>query len=137
MKNICLIRHQLISSIITRRNEGGPEALLAAWESLAAQVKLIIGESGFDSLYARSIFIAQKHCPWYKVSLQCPPRLMESKMNLVGLSSAQNNEGNHLLLITFTDILASLIGERLVIKILYLAWGEHTSEIINKGFDNE
>ena len=33
------------------------------------------------------------------------------------------SEANLLLLITFTDILASLIGERLTTRILRLAWG--------------
>lgn len=44
-------------------------------------------------------------------------------MSLEGQAPAQASEANSLLMITFTDILASLIGEQLTTSILRLAWG--------------
>ena len=41
---------------------------------------------------------------------------------------AQASEANRLLLITFTDILASLIGEQLTTSILRLAWANDASD---------
>lgn len=120
--------------------EGGDDAILAIWEPLATQVVSIVGEAGFNSLYARSIFITQKNCPWYVFPSQSPQttgRLKELKMNFERLSPAQYNEANSLLLITLTDILASLIGEQLTLKILHSAWNKHISDIVGKELDNE
>ena len=44
-------------------------------------------------------------------------------MSLEGQTPVQAGEANSLLLISFTDILASLIGEQLTTRILCLAWG--------------
>jgi len=44
-------------------------------------------------------------------------------MSLEGQTPAQVSDANSLLLITFTDILAALIGEQLTTRILRSAWG--------------
>jgi hypothetical protein len=55
-------------------------------------------------------------------------------MSLEGQTPAQASEANRLLLITFTDILAALIGEQLTTSILRLAWG---SEELLPGHPND
>ena len=140
MENVCLLRHELIKSVMGWSRKKGGDALLAVWEPLAIQVISIVGEAGFSSLYARSIFITQQNCPWYVLPSQSPQtaeRFMEFKMNFERLSPAQYSEANSLLLITFTDILASLIGEQLTLRILHSAWNRRTSDIVSMELDNE
>ena len=58
-------------------------------------------------------------------------------MRFEGQTTAQISAANCLLLITFTDILASLIGEELTISILRLAWSNVASDWVGKEYINE
>ena len=58
-------------------------------------------------------------------------------MRFEGQTTAQISAANCLLLTTFTDILASLIGEELTISILRLAWGNVASDRAGKEYINE
>ena len=102
------------------------DAAIKMWEQMAIEIISIVGESGFNSLYSRSIFLTQSTFPWVGISSKSPltdQRFAELKMEFEGQTPAQAREANSLLLITFTDILASLIGEQLTTTILRSAWG--------------
>lgn len=121
-----LLRHQIIESLMAQHTEKVANAAINLWEPMAAQIISIVGEGGFNSLYARSVFLTQSTFPWLATSLLSPQtdhRFAELKMSLEGQSPSQAIEANSLLLITFTDILASLIGEQLTTSILRSAWG--------------
>ncbi|MBA2660386.1 MAG: hypothetical protein H0U72_12885 [Nitrosospira sp.] len=93
---------------------------------MATQIIPIIGEDGFSSLYARSIFLAQSTFPCLAAGPLAPQsdhRFAGLKTSLEGQTPAQASEANCLLLITFTNTLAALIGEQLTNRILQLAWG--------------
>jgi len=125
---------------MTRRTERVVDAELALWEQMASQILPIVGEGGFNSLYARSVFLTQATFPWlaaYSPSPQTEHRFAELKRCLDGQTPAQASAANRLLLITFTDILASLIGEQLTTRILRAAWRNHTSEKADKEFKND
>ena len=116
------------------------DAAIKLWEQMATEIISIVGESGFNSLYSRSIFLTQSTFPWVAASTQSPltnQRFAELKMNFEGQTPAQAIEANSLLLITFTDILASLIGEQLTNTILRSAWGNDATSKTNKEFQNE
>lgn len=101
------------------------------WALMAGEIIPIVGESGFNSLYARSIFLAQPTFPWLAAGTRTPPgdhRFADLKTKLEGQTPADARAANHLLLITFTDILASLIGEELTASILRSAWGSDASQ---------
>jgi hypothetical protein len=107
---------------------------------MATEIISIVGEGGFDSLYARSVFLTQSTFPWLAASSLSPQtdqRFAELKMSLEGQSPAQASEANSLLLINFTDILAALIGEELTTNILRLAWGNDASNSVGKESKNE
>jgi len=134
-------RHELIESLMAQHTEKVADASINLWESMATQIISIVGEGGFNSLYARSVFLTQSTFPWLAASLLSPQTdhpFAELKMSLEGQSPAQASEANSLLMITFTDILASLIGEQLTTSILRLAWGSeellpgHPKELINE-----
>lgn len=135
-----MLRQQIINSLLAESTGKVADAAIYAWERLATQIISIVGEDGFNSLYARSLFLSQSKFPWLAAS-QFPPqidhRFAGLKASLEGQAPAQASEANRLLLITFTDILASLIGEQLTTRILSLAWDTDISNSTGTEFKNE
>lgn len=134
------MRHQIIESLMVQHPEKVTDAAINLWEQMATQIISIVGEGGFNSLYARSVFLAQSTFPWLEASALPPGadhRFAALKMCLEGQTSAQASAANTLLLITFTDIVASLIGEQLTTRILRLAWGGDASHGAGKEFKHE
>lgn len=129
MQSVGLIRHQTIENILVPDTVNVTDAAISLWEKMSVQIISIVGEAGFDSLYARSLYLTQSSFPWLTIGSLPPadPRFRELRMNFEGQSPAQIRATNILLLITFTDILASLIGEQLTTSILRSAWGDHAS----------
>lgn len=135
-----LLRQQIIKSLMAQYPEKCADAAINLWESMSIRIISIVGERGFNSIYARSIFLTQQTFTWLTVSSLSPQtdqRFAELKTSLEKQAPAQANEANHLLLMTFTDILATLIGEKLTINILRSAWGNDVSDRADKGFENE
>lgn len=125
MENSSLLRHQIISNLIDQRTEKVADAAVILWEQMAAQIISIIGEGGFNSLYDRSLFLTQSTFPWLSANSTASStgqRFAELKKSFEVQSPGQAREANSLLLITFTDILASLIGEQLTTSILRTSW---------------
>jgi len=134
------LRRQLIERQMAQHTEQVADAAISLWERMATQIVSIVGEGGFNSLYARSVFLTQSTFPWLtagSLSSQTDHRFAELKMSFEGRTPAQASEANSLLLITFTDILASLIGEQLTTSILRSAWGNDASDRPCKEFKNE
>jgi hypothetical protein len=135
-----LLRHQIIKSLMAQHTEKVADASITLWEQIATQIISIIGESGFNSLYARSVFLTRSTFPWLATGPlppQADQRFAGLKMSLEGKTPAQVSEANSLLLTTFTDILVSLIGEPLTTNILRSAWSNSASDSDDKEFKNE
>lgn len=134
-----LPRHKIIVGLTAQHTEKVADSAIVLWEQMATKIISIIGEGGFNSLYARSLFLVASHYPWLAsgaLSPQAGQRFAELKICLEGQMPAEVVAGTSLLLITFTDILASLIGEQLTIRILKSAWGHGTQGSIGKEFNN-
>jgi hypothetical protein len=134
------LRHQIVRSLTTQHVENVVDAELGLWEQMATQIISIVGEGGFNSLYARSLFLTRAAFPWLATgspSPQAEHRFAELKQCLDGQTPAQARAANRLLLITFTDILAALIGELLTTRILRAAWRNDISDKADKEFKNE
>ena len=132
--------HPLIERRMAQRPKNVADAAIDLWEQMAAQIISIVGEDGFNSLYARSVFLAQPTFPWLATSAlsqQTDQRFAELKKGLEGQTPSQAREANSLLLLTFTGILAALIGEPLTTRILWSAWGEDASTSTSKEFKHE
>ena len=129
-----LLRHQLIKRLMAPLGGSVADASIILWEQMAVQIISIVGEEGFDSLFARSLFLSQSTFPWLAANFlpKVEHRFAELKESLEGQAPAQASEANSLLLITFTDILASLIGESLITRILHLSWGDDISTRVGK-----
>jgi hypothetical protein len=134
------LRHQLIEGLMAPHTENVADAAINLWEQMAAQIISIVGEDGFNSLYARSVFLAQPTYPWLAANSPSPQtdqRFAELKKHLEGQTPSQAREANSLLLLTFTGILAALIGEPLTTRILRTAWGNDASYSTSKEFKHE
>jgi hypothetical protein len=131
------LRQQLIESFISGHSEKVSDAAVIQWERLAVKIIAIVGEGGFNSLYARSVFLSQATFPWLAacvLSQQQQEQFAALKIGFEAQAPAQACAANSLLLITFTDILASLIGDRLTENILYSAWGAGAPDKAAKEF---
>lgn len=135
-----LLRHQLIKSLIPQHTETVSDAAVLLWEQMATKIIAIIGDGGFNALYARSVFLTQTTFSWLAACALAPHadyRFAELKKSLEGQAPAQASAANSLLLITFTDILVSLIGDQLTSNILHSAWGSGASDTVGKELKNE
>jgi hypothetical protein len=132
------LRHQLIEGLMAPHTENVADAAIDLWVQMATQIVSIVGEDGFNSLYARSVYLAQPTFPWlaaHTLSPQADQRFAELKMHFEAQTPSQAREANSLLLLTFTGILAALIGEPLTTRILCSAWGDDAST--SKEFTHE
>jgi hypothetical protein len=128
-----VIRHQLIKSLMAQRTEKVADGAIDLWEQMATQIISIVGEGGFNTLFARSVFLAQATFPWLAAiskPAKADPRVADLKSSLEGQTPMQATQANILLLTTFTDILSSIIGEELTINILRSAWHIDTPDAI-------
>lgn len=120
------IRHQTISKLSAQQNEQFVDAAIVLWEKMATEIISIVGTGGFNSLYTRSVFFAQTSFPFlYGCALPAGTgqNFADLKKCLADQNIGQASAANTLLLITFTDILASIIGDPLTNNILNSAWG--------------
>ena len=129
METSDILRQQKIKSLIAQPTEKVADSAIDLWEQLAAQIISIVGEGGFNSLYARSVFLTKPAFHWLpagSLSPQTPHdhRFAGLKASFEAQTPAQAGAANSQLLITFTDILASLIGEDLTNRILRFGLGQ-------------
>jgi hypothetical protein len=118
-----VLRHQIINHFMAKPAENVLDAAVVLWEAVAVQIVSIVGIGGFNSLYARSIFLVQPAFPWLVADLPSDDRFSALKKCAASQTPEQVSAANSLLLISFTDILATLIGELLTTRILRSAWG--------------
>jgi hypothetical protein len=140
MQKSDLLRHQVIKSLIPLETEKVADAAINLWEQMATQIISIVGEGGFNSLYGRNVFLTQSKIPWLAAASLLPQtdhRFTNLRLTLEVQTPTQAREANSLLLITFTDILASLIGEELTSSILRSAWGSNASDKVGMEFNND
>ena len=135
-----LPRHQIIMNLLAPQSGKVVDAAIEVWERMASQIISIVGDVGFDSLYTRSIFLAQSPFPWIadnSLPSHTGHRFQELKLSLQGQTPAHAIAANGLLLITFTDILAALIGEQLTTSILRSVWDQGALDSGGKELENE
>jgi hypothetical protein len=132
MQTSTQLRHQTINNLLNPHSASNADAAIHAWEQFSIQVISIVGVGGFSSLYARSIFLTQKTYPWLidcSLSAQTEQRFVTLRKCLEDQTFKNQTAehaiaANNLLLITFTDIMASIIGDQLTLNILHTAWGD-------------
>jgi hypothetical protein len=128
-------RNQIIRAAILQRPDATAKVTAALWMPLATEIISIIGKGGFDSLYSRCIHLVAVKFPWLEASHSSQPagsRFDELQGILEAQGPAEASEASIALLITFMDVLASLIGEPLTSTILDSAWGDDALNTVVK-----
>ncbi len=116
-----LLRQQAIDSLSAASTESPADTAIGVWERLATQIVALVGEAGFDSLYARSIYLTQSSYPWLTEPAQAigaVRRFDSLRAHLEAHAPELASAANRLLLSTFTDTLAFLIGGALTQRVL-------------------
>ena len=134
------LRHQSIERLTAQQVQTTAEAVIGWWDPIATQIIAIVGESGFNSLYARSVFLTQSRFPWLTVataSTATDSPFVKLQSSLRNATPELARDANRLLMITFTDILASLIGEQLTERILDEAWAKDAHYKTSKDLKHE
>ena len=116
----------MIERAVHRLPQAHAEVSVMLWEGLAAELMVIIGESGFASLYSRSLYKAGVQFAWL---VPHPPKAAGDAFELLASSlrmraPAEAQAANGALLNIFIDTLIKLIGELLTNSILRTAWGD-------------
>lgn len=135
MEASAVLREQLIKAAITQRLEEVATVTDKLWAPLTSRLIMIIGEGGFHSLYARSLRLTNARFPWLAATdspQQTISQFTDLKISLQGRDLTEASEASITLLITFTDMLAVLIGEQLTSNILRSSWGDDASHIAGK-----
>lgn len=129
-------RHDIVEKAVMQRPDAVVEVSVLLWERLSAELISIIGEEGFQSLYARSANLNSVTYPWLLLdhaAQSSGSRFAGLQISLESRSLAEASEASKALLITFVDILALLIGDLLTASILRSAWIDDTLDIVVKG----
>jgi hypothetical protein len=118
-------RHEFISGLTSSHKEMAVDEAIQLWQLLASKLILIMGEIGQNALYTRTLCLTQPNFPFLKnasMEYGLDIRLESLKKCLAEQSLVLALQANHQLLVNFTDILATLIGEELTLRILRSAW---------------
>ena len=131
-----LQRRQLIEHLLTQQPDINAGQAVSLWQPMAAQIVAIVGEGGFNSLFSRCVFLSQSTFPWLAtcvLTAQGKQRFVQLQSCFEAQTTAQIRAANGHMLITFTNILASLIGDQLTTRILRSAWLDALSDSANNG----
>ena len=118
------------SFLVHCRNRGADswqiaESIAASGLALAASLTPIIGQRGVAALYQRSLHLAARTYPWISAAQDSAPESMDImvlRSLLAKQTSTQAATAGALVLQTFYDLLATLIGLSLTEQLLRSAW---------------
>jgi hypothetical protein len=101
------------------------EATASTWRMMATQLAPVIGTRGLDALFNRALHRTSAVFPWLAVSVDrggSASPLPSLMVCLTGQHTAVATEASYMLLLTFTELLATLIGESLTTRLLAPVW---------------
>jgi len=101
------------------------EASVSTWTQVSERLAPVIGERGVEALFQRSLHLGSATYPWLAVAATEEPgvaRLDRLRLRLVERDSGSAAEASALLLLTFSALLAAMIGDALTDKLLEPVW---------------
>jgi len=136
------MNHETIRKTLVQRAGGHPDAkavanaAISTWHEASARLSPIIGGQGIDVLLRRSLHVAGKTFP----ALAEPTHEGRNNVLLanlqVRLSACETTlaiEASNALLVTFTELMSSLIGESLTERLLAPIWASSLPASEQKG----
>jgi hypothetical protein len=106
------------------------EEMVALWQEIDAALRPIIGQGGVVALFRHSVHLTAAVYPWLASDGQGPVAgldLVALKSSFASQSVAQALAGGDRLLLTFHQLLVSLIGVSLAERLLP-AWGHPSNQ---------
>jgi hypothetical protein len=97
------------------------EALLSTWHQMATRLAPVIGTRGVDAILRRSLHLTSNSFPWLATAEEhadSTAPLISFRACLDASEPAAAAEASYALLVTFTELLATLIGESLTDRLL-------------------
>ena len=101
------------------------EATVITWRQVAAQLAPVIGVRGVDVLFSRSLHLTSTTYVWLALARNhedAATLLTSFKERLEARGAVAAAEASLAVLLTFTDLLATLIGESLTERLLGPVW---------------
>lgn len=124
-------RRKAIRDALSQGSAGLPgkvpavDAALNLWHQMEAHLTPIVGERGCDALFGRSFQLTATTFPWLSSAerhVDDPAPLRAFRACQEAQDPASGSEASFFLLATFTELLASMIGESLTDRILAPVW---------------
>jgi hypothetical protein len=125
------ITGELIPGMLTQRAGSAPDATAAlaavtrTWQRMAAQLEPVIGVRGVGVLLDRALHLTGKSFPWLAQAIPLGAQadaVTRLQSRFANGNAADVAEAGCALLITFTELLSSLIGEPLTERLLASVW---------------
>jgi hypothetical protein len=134
-------RTKLISRLLAleapaqRSTDAVADRAVWLWERLANQLIPLIGQMGFESLYARAVHFSQSECRGISIYRlgQETGFLQKLREDLLCLEYDIAARCVTVLLTRFIELVAAMIGEALTGHILQSAWDEHSARCGTRG----
>jgi hypothetical protein len=134
-----VLRERIRATLVHRAGSGTDanavaEAALGTWHDMANRLSPVIGKGGVEALFRRSLHITSATFPWLSIAAEVEngaALLVDLKVRLSGREAAVAAEAGHVLLATFAELLATLIGNSLTEHLLDPIW-EATSAATDK-----
>ncbi|MES2297657.1 MAG: ATPase domain-containing protein [Pseudomonadota bacterium] len=127
-----LLRQEIASRIEVHESKDLAALAPRWWAAIAGALTPLVGQDGFNILYSRTVSIVQVRFPWLEskaadLSFILPRAGLEARgTDTIAQACTET-------LLTFADLLASLIGERLAISIINVAWDSDLPSASGKG----
>ncbi|MEC4723071.1 hypothetical protein RY831_28320 [Noviherbaspirillum sp. CPCC 100848] len=134
-------RTKLISQLLalespeTRAPDAVEERSVWLWDRLANHLTPLIGQMGFESLYARAVHFSQSECQGLSAFTlgQETDFLQKLREDIRGLEHDTAERCTTILLNKFIELVTAMIGEALMGHILRSAWDEYSARYGTRG----
>lgn len=98
------------------------QAVVQQWQTLADKFDPLLGPDGVRLIYVRSLELNKAHFPWLPAAFSSAPPFDNLRRCFEGRPASDITAVNAALLLTFSNLLTALIGERLTTQLLQAAF---------------
>ena len=125
------IRRKAIRRTLSQRAGSSPdasaiaEATLGTWQEVAARLEPLIGTGGVDILFGRSLNLTSRSFPCLALASDygdSVTSLASFRATVENMDVAVAIEASNALLVIFTEMLATMVGESLTERLLDMVW---------------
>jgi len=123
-------RRLALRKMLARSVAAGSDAAVLAcaffglWQQTAGQLEPVIGARGVDVLFSRALHLTSRRFPWLPSAADgnnvAPLEVLQTC--LAGRSAAEARDAGEMLLLTFTGLLAGMVGQSLTARMLGASW---------------